>query len=637
MSNFASELDNAMKLKNIVIATVLLPLTAAAEIIQKDSLLAEVQRRDSLLTTSYVISREALDANHLTSLKDIVTLLPGGKTSNATLTDDSRLSLRSMPGERGYASFGTVVEIDGMRLSSNGMMTETLGPSLRSISTFDVESVEVITGIPSVEYGDLSNGIVRIKRRSGATPFLFEVTATPHTYLIAANKGLRLQRHAEDGTTKDYGVLTLSAEHARSHKAEAMPHPDFMRNVLSARYQKALEFKGTSLDLRAGVTGNIGTVNMLLANLDVNWIYHDKKIGDINIDVHGDIITSDVHNDFIRCQKPTTWKIKGKGTFTTHRWGERKTNCNRFMLGIEYSNTGNSNSLMPLPSVSNTSHFVADKLTIGGLNLELGYRDDITTVKDRLTLGALSPRANILYNFFTDRKGWISDLAIHAGWGESAKLPSYQVLYPVYIVEPIEEKELRWQMTSKVDMGIETRIRNAKVHLSAYYHRTANPYEIAKTEQGYVFINGAAVKRYGIEWILDSPLLHFASSKKEAGDMTLRMDGNYYHMHSNNQCNLNATLISRFPTIGLLAMVRMESSLLRYDNPLMEWSVPAYCSANVMVEKELGRWLTASIYANNIFNTLHGGNYAQPGLDMPFLNAPYRPSFNCGFSLKVSF
>ena len=36
---------------------------------------------------------------------------------------------------------------------------------MRSISTDDIESVEVIRGIPSVEFGNLTSGVVNIKKK----------------------------------------------------------------------------------------------------------------------------------------------------------------------------------------------------------------------------------------------------------------------------------------------------------------------------------------------------------------------------------------------------------------------------------------------------------------------------------------
>lgn len=45
------------------------------------------------------------------------------------------------------------------------------GTDMRTIATDNIESVEVVRGIPSAEYGNLSSGMVTIHRKHGATPW----------------------------------------------------------------------------------------------------------------------------------------------------------------------------------------------------------------------------------------------------------------------------------------------------------------------------------------------------------------------------------------------------------------------------------------------------------------------------------
>ena len=65
---------------------------------------------------------------------EISTLLPGGKTVNSTLINDDRMSLRSDGSEKGNASFGTAVEVDGVRVDNNAIMGETTGVSTHEAS-----------------------------------------------------------------------------------------------------------------------------------------------------------------------------------------------------------------------------------------------------------------------------------------------------------------------------------------------------------------------------------------------------------------------------------------------------------------------------------------------------------------------
>lgn len=222
------------------------------------------KRNKSELTTSYILDRNTLDHAQLLNMSDISTLLPGGK-SKATInlaTEDDRLSLRGGGTERGNPSFGTAIEIDGVRLDNNSQMSagstggitpssETKGASTRNVSTVNIESIEVVTGIASVEYGDMSNGIVKVNTRKGKTPFYIEASTHPHTKQFALSKGFSLGSNV--------GVLNTSLEHAKSNADIASPYTTYERNALSLNYNKTFGAGSDNpLNLEVGFTGNIG-------------------------------------------------------------------------------------------------------------------------------------------------------------------------------------------------------------------------------------------------------------------------------------------------------------------------------------------------------------------------------------------
>lgn len=299
----------------LVIASIASSISAAAQQSNdKDSLFAGLQLdevqvlaqpRTGNSTTSYKLNRMALDHHQMLNIKDISSLLPGGKTVNSTLTDDSRLSIRSSSGERGNAAFGTAVEIDGIRLDNNSMMDETLGASTRNISSSNVESIEIISGIPSVEYGDISNGIVKVNTRHGLTPFIFEASSNPYTWQVSLNKGFKLT------PSKGASILNASFEHAVSYINLSSPHTSYQRNNLSLSYSNTLIHHASTFNIRAGVTGNIGGYNsesdpdafndtytkvrdnQLRGNIDLSWLYEAWRIGNLKVDLHGAFSTSD--------------------------------------------------------------------------------------------------------------------------------------------------------------------------------------------------------------------------------------------------------------------------------------------------------------------------------------------------------
>ncbi len=701
------------------------------------------QRRTTGSTTAYVIDRATLDHAQMVNLTGITSLLPGGKTVNATLMDDSRLALRSGTQEMGNAAFGTAIEVGGMRLDNNAMMDETLSASTRNISSANIGSVEVITGIASVEYGDVSNGIVRINPRHGLSPWIVEGAINPYTRQIALSKGIR--------------HFNFSFEHANSFSNTASPHTAYQRNNIYIGYGNAFQFADEStLRLRAAVTGNVGGYNseadpdaftgtyskvrdnQLRINGEAEWrkrnialticasfsttdkrtenyvntsssstqaYIHTMTDGyriaqDYDLRSSDDIILSPTGYWYVRSyndQKPQSFSIKGKMEWQTGAWG-------KLLVGVEYGTSRNNGrglyyedlryaptwrpyDYSTLPSLRNLAMFVEERLAYRGLQLTAGLRSDVTMISRSAygNVASFSPRLKAKYRFSDMLEGYI-------GWGKSVKLPSFQVLYPAdaytdkltftpgstadnrayyayytHVSKALRNGNLRWQYTNQVDIGMDFRHKGIKASLSAYWHRTKNPYQMVNlytpfsyhftsqsalenigipsnertynvdpltgivtvngtvplaytTQNTYVtnrqYVNGSPVTRYGLEWMIDLPLV----SDRHLVGMTLRLDGNYYHYKGldhtliagspngvgdysadsevmpligyyagsnvtsastvstpsisngalSKGCNLNATLTARIPRARLIMTLKVESTLLNYRRQLSE-------------------------------------------------------------------
>lgn len=164
--------------------------------------------------TASNISRQALDHLQAKSLSDILQLMPGGVTSNSDFSTAKTFTIRNIgrSSSDGSAmnSLGTAIIIDGAPLSNNANM-QTLSPSitgaagavgggtspnsgldLRSISTDNIESIEVIRGISSVEFGDLASGAVIVKSKAGKEPLNVKFKTDPSLYQVSAGKGFSL-------------------------------------------------------------------------------------------------------------------------------------------------------------------------------------------------------------------------------------------------------------------------------------------------------------------------------------------------------------------------------------------------------------------------------------------------------------
>lgn len=160
------------------------------------------------LTSSSRIDRKAMEHLQPSSFTDILELLPGGRAIDPNLTVMNQIRLREVEdASSGYdiSSLGTAFYIDGSPINTTANMQSTegftstdphrsrnstnKGVDMRSIPTDQIESVEIVRGIPSVEYGDLTSGLVKITRKKGNTPYTVRMKADGFSKLVAAGKG----------------------------------------------------------------------------------------------------------------------------------------------------------------------------------------------------------------------------------------------------------------------------------------------------------------------------------------------------------------------------------------------------------------------------------------------------------------
>jgi len=180
-------------------------------------------------STASNISRQAMDHLQTSSLKDVMSLLPGVSITNPSLSDAQSVSIRSNSG-LAINSLGTAVIVDGAPMSNNanlqvlttsiagktnageisGNASASTGVDIRGLSTDNVESVEVIRGIPSVEYGDMTAGAVIVKSKAGKSPLTIRFKTNPNIYQAAAAKGF--------GLGKRGGDLNISADYAYNRR-----------------------------------------------------------------------------------------------------------------------------------------------------------------------------------------------------------------------------------------------------------------------------------------------------------------------------------------------------------------------------------------------------------------------------------
>lgn len=205
-------------------------------------------------STTSIIGRQALDHLQATSLKDILQLLPGGVSmKNPSLTSPGQFKVRTLASDDN-ATFGAAIIINGMPVSTNANMNTGLGLSsissgnsgadLRSIATDDIESVEIIRGVASAEYGDVSSGVMIVNKRIGVSDLNMKARIMPGIKQLHAGKGFDI---------KSAGSLNISADYARGTSDPRFLTDKYNRGLLSLAHRKTLLDKNwtltTNLDL----------------------------------------------------------------------------------------------------------------------------------------------------------------------------------------------------------------------------------------------------------------------------------------------------------------------------------------------------------------------------------------------------
>jgi outer membrane receptor protein involved in Fe transport len=208
------------------------------------------------MATSSTISRQAIDHIQASTLSDILQLLPGVAISNPGLSSANHVTIRGT-GETN--SLGSAIIVDGVQLSNNANMQTfaatmngstggaTSGIDTRAIPLDNIESIEVIRGIPSAEYGDLTSGAVIVKSRAGRDPLRVKLKTHPELYQASISKGIFFGDKA--------GALNLSGDYAYTVKSPTEAYAFYQRLALKALWTTTFGknlYATTSLGLTQG-------------------------------------------------------------------------------------------------------------------------------------------------------------------------------------------------------------------------------------------------------------------------------------------------------------------------------------------------------------------------------------------------
>lgn len=209
------------------------------------------------------IGSDAIEHIQAKSITDIFQLLPGQVTSNPSLATQGQVQIRELYSRTtnsqitDNSALGTVVILDGAQISNNSNMqtfstaqagsnisspvsTAGKGTDIREVSADNIESVEVIKGIPSSEYGDLTTGVVIIKTKIGEQPWTVKAKIDPNTKIGSIYRGVRLPERK--------GIVNGGIDYAQSYDDMRYKAKGYKRLTGTLAYSNTFLNERTPLD-----------------------------------------------------------------------------------------------------------------------------------------------------------------------------------------------------------------------------------------------------------------------------------------------------------------------------------------------------------------------------------------------------
>ena len=443
-------------------------------------------------STASTIGRMAIDHLQATSLKDIMQLLPGQLMTSSDMTSEEKLTIRTLNQSTANNAFGTSIMMDGVPMSDNTSLSDKVGGTsggtgvdLRQISADNIESVEVIRGIPSAEYGDLTSGAVVVNTKAGYTPWEVRAKVNPTTLNASFGKGWKFSEKA--------GSLNVNADYARASGDPRVKNRSFDRISGGITYSNTIgriwstttkvnvsgiiDLRTVDPDLlvegtetsqkqtsvrfthKGRITFNKKFSRSLNYAIGLSYANNDSRTSSIVSAGGGMPVITSLTDGYYQVPYITDSYRAGGGTvsnpFSFYAKVGNVFNLNagpvnqRFNMGAEYrleSNKArgfyNDDSFMPLrpnsngrprpyfdiPALNQVSAYLEDNLTwnitkVIEFKLQAGVRMDMLQPGLPEQVYSISPR----FNASLKLTPW---LTIRGGWGQSNKTPGLAHLYP---------------------------------------------------------------------------------------------------------------------------------------------------------------------------------------------------------------
>lgn len=453
--------------------------------------------------TRSVIGQDAIRHIQATELSGLSQLLPGVLTRNPNLNLPAAFTIRSVSYEDPVNAIGTAILVDGIRMNNNtNMQQTTLGRSgilynssafsgfdVRSLAPSSIEMVEVIRGVPSARYGDVTSGVVVVKSKAGIQPYTAGLRFTATEKLFSVGKGVSLGSKG--------GTLYVGADYALSAQDARKPEETFQRIGLQAAYAKdfpsaifRMNFRGYHIqdlnekgrdmvdgEFRKSVCNGVSVSMNGLWNLSKPWLSsleydagltagYQKNQSNIYYSGTQQVSTytkqsGEYAGYFLSPNYFSGLSVQGKpltanaSLIANLQHSIYNKVYNRFSLGIEVGTEGNqgegirfdpfnpplemvgirARSYSDIPFIHHYTVFVEDNVRFhtGKIRteLQLGVRMNQLQTGSLHYSPTVEPRMNIRQVLWEQKEGhFLNSFSIRAGWGLMRKQPVLAYLYP---------------------------------------------------------------------------------------------------------------------------------------------------------------------------------------------------------------
>lgn len=183
---------------------------------------------------------------------------------------------------------------------------------MRSLSTDNIESVEIVRGIPSAEYGNLSSGLVNIRRTRRATPLSARFKADGYSKLFYVGKVIAIGPQRRNTLNADLGWLDSKTD-PRNKLENYKRITASVRTALNWQNQYTL----CEWNLAADYTG---TVDNAKTDPDLSL----NKIDEYQANNHRVALTSDFSVSFLRIPALKRIDFKASASYQNDRLKRRR-------------------------------------------------------------------------------------------------------------------------------------------------------------------------------------------------------------------------------------------------------------------------------------------------------------------------